>query len=143
MLKKEITFVDYNDVIRTETHYFNLNKAEVIEMEYGCSGGLTQFLKNILAQKNEPEIMAFVKKLILSSYGIKSPDGRRFMKSKEISEEFSQTEAYSNLLMELLSSASASVDFVTAILPPMPKSDNTATSEETPSLIDASAESDS
>lgn len=142
MFTKTITYTDYNGVERTENYYFNLSKAEVVEMEYGRSGGLTQFLKNILAQKNEPEIMAFVKKLILSSYGIKSPDGRRFMKSKEISEEFAQTEAYSNLLMELLSSASASVDFVKAILPPMPNSDNIATSE-TPSLIDASAESDS
>lgn len=123
MLKKTITYTDYNGTERTEDFYFNLNKSEVIEMEYGRAGGLTAFLKNILEQKDQPAIMRFVKELILKSYGKKSDDGKRFIKSTELSNEFLQTEAYTNLFLELMTDANNSVSFVKAILPPIPKTD--------------------
>lgn len=117
MLKKTITFEDYNGNKRTEDHYFNLTKAEITEMELGVSGGLTQMLQGIIAAQDTPSIIKFVKELILKSYGQKSPDGRRFIKSAQLSEEFSQTEAFSELFMELATNDEATSAFVNGLIP--------------------------
>ena len=117
MLKKTISFTDYNGNSRTEDFYFNLTKAEISEMELSTAGGLTQMLRGIVAAQDMPSIVKFVKELILKSYGKKSPDGRRFIKSPEISEDFSQTEAYSQLFMELCSDDNATSAFVNGIIP--------------------------
>jgi hypothetical protein len=117
MLKKTITYTDYNDNQRTEEFYFNLTKAEIAEMELSTVGGLTQLLRGMIAAQDMPAIVKFVKELILNSYGKKSPDGKRFIKSPELSEEFMQTEAYSILFMELSTDADATSDFVNGILP--------------------------
>ena len=60
------------------------------------------------------------KDLILRSYGEKSADGRRFIKSKELSTAFSQTEAYSELFMELVTDAEKAAEFVNGITPAIP-----------------------
>lgn len=117
MLKKTITYTDYNDNRRTEEFYFNLTKAEIAEMELSTVGGLTQMLRGMISAQDMPAIVKFVKELILKSYGKKSPDGKRFIKSPEISEEFMQTEAYSILFMELSTDADATSDFVNGIIP--------------------------
>ena len=116
MLKKVIKYVDYNGVERTEDCYFNLSKAEIMEMEMSVDGGLVEKLNKIVKSKNGPEIMKTFKELILKAYGVKSDDGRRFIKSKKLSEEFEQTEAYSNLFMELLD-ANKAAEFVNGIIP--------------------------
>ena len=116
MLKKVIKYVDYNGVERTEDCYFNLSKAEIMEMEMSVDGGLVEKLDKIVKSKNGPEIMKTFKELILKAYGGKSDDGRRFIKSKKLSEEFEQTEAYSNLFMELLD-ANKAAEFVNGIIP--------------------------
>ena len=117
MLKKTISFTDYNDNKREEDFYFNLTKAEIAEMELSTVGGLTQMLRGMIAAQDMPAIVKFVKDLILKSYGKKSPDGKRFIKSPELSEEFMQTEAYSQLFMELSTDANATAAFVNGILP--------------------------
>lgn len=117
MLKKTISFTDYNENQRTEEFYFNLTKAEIAEMELSTVGGLTQMLRGMIAAQDMPAIVKFVKELILKSYGKKSPDGKRFIKSPELSEEFMQTEAYSQLFMELSTDANATAAFVNGILP--------------------------
>ncbi len=117
MLKKTITYKDYNDVERTEDFYFNLSKAEVVEMEMSTTGGLTEMIKNVIAAQDTPSIIRIFKDLILKAYGEKSPDGKRFIKSEEISNAFSQTEAYSKLFMELATNANAASDFVNGIIP--------------------------
>jgi hypothetical protein len=117
MLKKVITYKDYNDVERTETFYFNLNKAELTEMEMSITGGMTNLLEKIVAEKDNKRIIEIFKELILKSYGVKSDDGRRFEKSKELREEFEQTEAYSQLFMELATNAEAASAFVNGIIP--------------------------
>lgn len=117
MLKKTITYKDYNDVERTEDFYFNLSKAEVMEMEMSTTGGLTAMVERIVAAKDAPAIIAVFKDLILKAYGEKSPDGKRFIKSPELSAAFSQTEAYSILFMELATDAKAGSDFVNGIVP--------------------------
>lgn len=117
MIKKTIKYTDYNDVEREEPFYFNLSKAELTEMNLSTSGGMEQMINDIIATKDTPKIAAIFKDIILRSYGVKSADGKRFIKSKELSAEFSQTEAYSQLYMELLTDENAAVAFVTGILP--------------------------
>ena len=117
MLKKTITYTDYNGTERTEDHYFNLSKAELAEMEMGTAGGLAEMLNRIVAAQDAPAIMKVFKDLILKAYGIKSADGKRFIKSEEISTEFIQTEAYSVLFMELITDADAIAAFINGIVP--------------------------
>lgn len=117
MLKKTITYTDYNGNERKEDHYFNLSKAELMEMEMGTSGGLAEMIKRIVDAQDAPAIIKIFKDLILKAYGIKSADGKRFMKSEEISTEFAQTEAYSILFMELATDAEAASNFINGIVP--------------------------
>ena len=117
MLKKTITYIDYNGTERTEDFYFNLSKAEAMELEMGTSGGLTETINRIVAAQDSPSIIKIFKDFILRAYGEKSLDGKRFIKSPEISEAFSQTEAYSQLFMELATNAEAAAEFVNGIVP--------------------------
>ena len=117
MLKKTITYTDYNGVERTEDKYFNLSKAEIMEMEMSTAGGFAEMVQGIVKAQDAPAIMKIFKDIILKSYGEKSPDGKRFIKSKELSDEFSQTEAYSDLFMELCTNAEASAAFINGIIP--------------------------
>lgn len=117
MIKKTITFVDYNGVERTEDFYFNLTKAEVMEMEMSTTGGLAEAIQKIVAAQDAPAIIKIFKNLVLKAYGEKSPDGRRFIKSNEISDAFAQTEAYSQIFMELATDADAAAKFVNGIVP--------------------------
>ena len=117
MIKKTITYKDYNQVDRTEDFYFNLSKDEVMEMEMSTSGGLAEMITRIVAAQDQPAIIKIFKDLILKAYGEKSPDGKRFIKSDELSIAFSQTEAYSQLFMELATDAEAASAFVNGIVP--------------------------
>lgn len=117
MLKKSIKYTDYNGVERDEIFYFNLSKAEIVEMELSAKGGLSEQLKAIIASDDEQKIIETFKKIILKAYGVKSEDGKRFIKSKELQEEFSQTEAYSELFMELSTQTEAAAEFINGIVP--------------------------
>ena len=117
MLKKIITYTDYNGVERTEPFYFNLSKAELMEMELGVTGGMTEMLDKIIAAKDAPSLMKTFKEMIMKSYGIESDDGKRLIKSEELSIAFTQTEAYSVLFMELITDDKAAADFVNGIIP--------------------------
>ena len=117
MLKKTITYTDYNGVERKEDFYFNLTKAEVMEMEMSTSGGLAEMIQRIVAAQDAPAIIKIFKDLVLKAYGVKSPDGKRFIKSEEIKKEFEQTEAYSILFMELATDADAAAKFINGIVP--------------------------
>lgn len=117
MLKKTITYVDYNGSERTEDFYFNLTKAEIMEMELSTTGGLSEMIGRIVAAQDAPAIIKVFKELVLKAYGQKSADGKRFVKSAALSEEFAQTEAYSILFMELATDADAAAKFVNAIVP--------------------------
>jgi len=117
MLKKRIKYVDYDNNEREEDFYFNLNKAEIAEMELSTEGGLQQWIEKIVDAQDTPQIIELFKKLILKSYGEKSPDGKRFIKNAQLSEEFSQTEAYSELFMELATDETAAANFVNGIIP--------------------------
>lgn len=120
MIKKTMKYTDYNGVERTEDFYFNLSKAEVAEMELSTAGGFAEQIQRVVDAQDVPTIIKIFKELILKAYGVKSPDGKRFIKSKELSDEFAQTEAYSDLFMELATDADAAAKFVNGIVPAVP-----------------------
>ena len=117
MLKKTIEYVHYNNITRKEDYYFNLSKAEITEMEMSTAGGLSELIQTLIAEQDMPSIIKIFKDLILKAYGKKSPDGKRFEKSEELSTAFSQTEAYSVLFMELATDADAAAAFINVIIP--------------------------
>ena len=125
MLKKTIKYTDYNGTQREEDFYFNLTKAELMEMEMSTSGGLAEMIQNIVKAQDAPAIIKVFKDLVLKAYGEKSLDGKRFMKVDEngtpLSIAFSQTEAYSNLFMELATDDKKAAEFVNGIVPQMPE----------------------
>lgn len=120
MFKKTIEFEDYNGTPRKEDFYFNLTKAEVMEMELGTVGGLAERINKIVATQDAPSIMSIFKELILKAYGEKSADGRRFEKKNgELAAAFAETEAYSALFMELATDDKAAAEFINGITPKM------------------------
>lgn len=128
MLKKNIKYTDYNGTERSEDFYFNLTKAEVMEMEMSTTGGLAEMIQRIVNTQDHPAIIKIFKDLVLKAYGEKSPDGKRFIKSEELATAFSQTEAYSILFMELATDADAAAKFVNGIIPAdMSQQNNKAT----------------
>lgn len=124
MRKETITYVDYNGTERTEDFYFNLTKAEIMEMEMGTTGGLAEMINRIVAAQDAPAILKIFKDLVLKAYGEKSADGKRFIKSEELSTAFSQTGAYDQLFMKLATDSEAAANFVNGIVPPAEKNAN-------------------
>lgn len=117
MLKRSITYEDFNDDTLTETFYFNLTKSELVEIEFGYQKGMEETIKDIVKAENRGQLIAEFKRLILMSYGQKTPDGKRFIKSEALREEFSQTAAYNALFMELATNDKAASDFINGIAP--------------------------
>ena len=116
MLKKTIAYTDLNGIKRTEDFYFNLSKPEIIKMQTSVKGGYDVQIKGIAANKDGGQIMEFFEELISKAYGEKSEDGRRFMKSEEISRSFMETPAYEILFEELITNDEAAADFVNAVM---------------------------
>lgn len=117
MIKKTITYTDYNDLQRTEDFYFHLTEAELTELSVSVTGGLAALLEKIVKENDQKQIWEYMKILVNKSYGVKSADGRQFQKDKNILDAFAQTEAYSMLLMELSSDAESAAAFANGILP--------------------------
>lgn len=117
MLKKVITYTDYNGTERTEPFYFNLTEAEIMEMEMTTTGGLAEMIQRVVDAQDAPAIIKIFKDLVLKAYGEKSADGKRFIKSEELSQGFAQTEAYSKLFMELATNDKAAAEFINGIVP--------------------------
>lgn len=116
MRKETITYTDYNNVTRTEDFFFNLNEAELTALQYGVDGGMKEMLERIVKSNDNKQIMACFHDLIAKSYGEKSPDGRRFVKSTELSEAFMQTEAYNELMLRFMTDANYSAEFINDVL---------------------------
>lgn len=117
MIKKTMTYTDFNGTERTEDFYFNLTKAEVMEMEMSTKGGLAEMIQRIIAAQDQPAIIKIFKDLIIRSYGVKSPDGKRFIKNDEVVDEFVQTTAFSDLFMELATDADKAAEFINGVVP--------------------------
>lgn len=136
MLKKTITYTDYDGNERTEDFHFNLSKAEVLEMEMGTNGGMTKLIQKIVAEQDMERISRIFKEIIMKAYGEKSLDGKYFTKSPELSAKFSQTEAYSELFLELLDPEKCAA-FINAILPQDPNAKQAGNTfpNKTPTLV--------
>lgn len=127
MLKKTVTYEDFDGNERTEDLYFNLTKTEATEFALELPDRVVegidqndsneQIANKFVEQIGGKGVFDFIKKLVLKSYGVKSLDGRRFIKNPELAEEFSQTLAYDNFIMELMSSETAAAEFVNAVIP--------------------------
>lgn len=117
MIKWPITYTDYNGEEHTDDFYFNLNKAEVMQMNLEANGAYGEYLQRIVDQRDYAKIGQEFKRLILLAYGEKSADGRRFVKSPEMSEAFEQTEAYSELYMQLATDDGAATKFIEGVMP--------------------------
>jgi len=118
MLSKTITYTDYNGVERTETFYFNLSKSELTRWAMSVEGGLHERLQRIIDAKDNVAVMKEFDNIIAKSYGVKSDDGRRFEKSKKITEEFMQTPAYDQLYMDLITGGTDVMSaFINGIVP--------------------------
>ena len=119
MLKKTITYEDYNGNTRTEDFYFNLTQVEIAELEYGLMPGktITESFQTLIDSRDMKTIIATIKEFLLKSYGIKSEDGKRFIKSQEIRDSFEQSPAFDQIYMSLASDADYAADFMIAIIP--------------------------
>ncbi len=123
MLKKTMTYTDFDGNERTEDFYFNLTRAEALEMELSHTGGLVNTINKIVAEQDTKKLIEMFKDLIIKAYGEKSLDGKRFVKTQEVKDAFIQTEAYSDLFMELATNADSAVAFVNGITPVVPEID--------------------
>lgn len=117
MYVKEVEYTDFNGVARKERFYFNLTKAEILDMELGKTGGFTEYIKKVIEAQDTPTLMTLFKSLLLKSYGVKSDDGRRFIKNDQVREEFEQTQAFSDLYMMLALDDNEASKFVNGIMP--------------------------
>ena len=117
MLKKTITYEDFNGDTRTETFYFNLTKTELATLEYSKGGGLSEWIKRAVEAKDGKTILATFEEIVKATYGIKSPDGKTFQKSEAIFNEFKGTNAYDQLYMELVTDADKAADFIIQCMP--------------------------
>lgn len=117
MLKKTVTYVDFDGNERTEDFFFNLTEQEIAEMELSTEGGLGNFINKAVAAKSQVELIELFKKLILAAYGVKSADGRRFVKNDAVREDFMSTQAFSDIYMELVQDADKASAFFNGIVP--------------------------
>lgn len=126
MHKRTIEFTNLDGNQDSEVHYFNLTQTELLELEASYDGGLEDRIKRIVEAEDTRSLIAEFKKLILAAYGVKSEDGKRFIKNEQLREEFTQSPAYDALFMQLATDEKAAADFVQGILPvdlPQPDQD--------------------
>lgn len=126
MLKKTVTYTDYNGVERTEDFYFNLTRSELMEMHLTTEGGMDEKINSIIKAKSQRELEKLFKEILLKSYGKKSPDGRLFMKNDEIRAEFEASPVYDELYMKLFTDENAAADFVNGVIPQVQQNANPA-----------------
>jgi hypothetical protein len=117
MHKEIITYVDYNGIERTEELYFNLTEQELIDMQLTTAGGYTETVKAIIDAKDQPALIAIFKELLHKAHGKKTPDGRRFIKSQEILDDFIYSPAYSKLYMRLVTDDQYAAKFISGLIP--------------------------
>lgn len=117
MYIKKITYTDYNDETRTEPFYFNLNKGELLKLQLSKNGGYETYLNRLITTEDQAEMIEVFDRFIKTAYGVKSDDGKKFIKNKQVLDDFIQSEAYSELITELLTSEKAAEEFINGILP--------------------------
>lgn len=122
MYRKKITYTNFNGEVVEKEFYFNLTPAEVTEMDLSEEGGLEARIKKIINERDTTKIYPMLKNIVLMSYGVRSLDGDRFEKSEAMSEAFSHTNAFSDLMMSFFEDIHNAVDFMNGISPKNSKS---------------------
>ena len=117
MLKKTVTYTDYNGVERTEAFYFHYNEAEILDMEMSTEGGFAERIQKIIDAKDQVSLMQVIKKFVIDAYGVKSEDGKRFIKNDAVRTEFLESPAYSQIWMELVMDDEIAADFINNVIP--------------------------
>ena len=120
MYIKEITYEDYNGEKVTEKFYFNFSRAELATMNLEVEGGLQNYIERITNTRDVPSLIKLFQDLILRSYGVKSDDGKKFIKVKDghkLSEDFAQTDAYSEYFMLLVQDDKEAEKFINGVIP--------------------------
>ena len=117
MLKRTITYEDFNGESASEIFYFNFTKTELLRLEVSYDGGMFGFLQRIVESESQKELFAEFEKIILLAYGTKSDDGKQFIKNDQLREEFSQTAAYDALFQELTTDEGAAATFIEGVMP--------------------------
>lgn len=117
MLKKTVTYTDYNGVERTEAYYFHYNEAEILDMEMSTEGGFAERIQKIIDAKDQVSLMQVIKKFVIDAYGVKSEDGKRFIKNDIVRTEFLESPAYSQIWMELVMDDEVAADFINNVIP--------------------------
>lgn len=118
MIKKTVTYEDLNGVSRTESFYFHYYESEILEMELSVDGGFAERIQRIIDAKDQTTLIRVIKKFVLDAYGVKSDDGRQFIKNDEVRARFEQCPAYSKIFMELVLDDKVAADFVNGVVPP-------------------------
>lgn len=137
MIKENMTYVDFNGNERNEDFYFNLTEAEALDMEMSTTGTLSQKIKSIMDSQDQPEIIKLFKEIILAAYGVKSPDGKYFVKNEKVRQEFESTQAFSDLYIKLASDANAAANFVNGVVPtPKKEPEDHAKKQTAPKLVE-------
>lgn len=117
MYKKNITYTDFNGDERTDAFYFNLSDAEILDLQVSYGGDMSRIMSNMLEKHDAKGLLGIITDLILTSYGEKSNDGKRFMKNQEIRDGFVTTDAYSKLVLDLLNDEKEFEKFMTNVIP--------------------------
>ena len=117
MLVKKISYTDFDGNEREETHYFNLTRTEVVEMQWSTPGGLKALLDRIVEEQDIKEILDIIREILSKAYGVKSADGRRFDKDPALWVNFTQSLAFDELFMELMTNAGYAAEFMNGIVP--------------------------
>lgn len=126
MVKKTITYTDYDGTERTEDFYFNLTKAELMEMQLSMEGGMRAYIQRIMAAKSQLALVNLFKQILLLSYGKKSDDGRLFLKNDTIRAEFEAHPVYSQIYMELSLNEEKAAEFINGLIPADMRNQNPA-----------------
>jgi hypothetical protein len=117
MLKKTYTYKDYNDIERTETFYFHFTEAEILDMEMSAEGGFAERVQRIIDAKDQAALMKLIKKFVIDAYGVKSDDGRRFIKNEEVKTAFLECPAFSDIFMDMVTNDELAAEFVNGVIP--------------------------
>lgn len=117
MLKKTYTYTDYNGVVRTETFYFHFTEAEILDMEMSAEGGFAERVQKIIDAKDQSALMKVIKNFVIDAYGVKSDDGRRFIKNEEVKTAFVESPAFSDIFMDMVTNDELAAEFVNGVIP--------------------------
>ena len=140
MFKKTVTYKDYNNVERTETFHFHFSEAEILDMEMSVEGGFAERIQKIIDANEQTKLMQVIKQFVIDAYGVKSEDGKRFIKNETVKAEFLESPAYSKIWMELVTNDRMAADFINEVIPADMKEQLAGIAAKRPTLAAATNE---